>query len=207
MEKKSWENVLATQDFDITKLLAAIERNGAGSFKILQEDFRKKLLKESDYQPFTFERDEIITKNNFVKQRVLSVDQFNVTGSFQVLARSFDDFLEEQLGVLSKYPFATRLKFNDFQLRKYPPGSVGISPHIDSAKFINLICNFVLTGDGKFYISDDRFGRNMREIFSEPGSVVIMRAPGFMSSNKRPYHSVGVCETERISFGLRQMKD
>jgi hypothetical protein len=112
----------------------------------------------------------------------------------------FDDFLQG----LEIYTFETKLAFNSLVLQKYNKNSIGITPHRDHLKYINLICIFIIKGKGRFFVCSDREGHNAIEINSEPGNLIILRAPGFLGTKLRPFHYVTDINETRYTFGLRQ---
>jgi hypothetical protein len=66
------------------------------------------------------------------------------------------------------------------------------------------VCLFILEGKGRFFICQDRSGSGAREIPNQPGEVLLMRAPGFLGSQERPFHLVREIQEPRYVFGLRQ---
>ena len=88
-------------------------------------------------------------------------------------------------------------------LQRYSVGEVGITPHVDRTAYRNVVCLFVLEGQGRFYICDDRAGNGAREIPHTAGDVLLMRAPGFRGSDERPFHFVRDIQSPRYVFGLR----
>jgi hypothetical protein len=40
-----------------------------------------------------------------------------------------------------------------------------------------------------------------------PGDLILLRAPGFMGSDVRPFHGVAEIAEQRTTFALRQQKD
>jgi hypothetical protein len=75
---------------------------------------------------------------------------------------------------------------------------------MDGMSQINLICVFVLTGHANFALCKDREGTKPKYLDTTPGNVIIMRAPGFMDSDFRPFHFLTDVSERRIVFGLRQ---
>ena len=201
------EDIFKLADFDIAEILEDIRSIGAASAVILNEDFRRSLLKEAksyDYRP----EDEIVgSGDRVVRQQVESFENFRGESKYILLKRLFQRLMEGVLRELDEYPFDTPLNFNSMVLQKYRRGSLGITPHRDGLKFINLVCIFIIDGGGKFFVCADRSGRGTREIYTCPGRVVFLRAPGFMGSGERPFHFVTEIRETRYAFGLRQMKD
>ncbi len=201
------EDIFKLADFDIAEILEDLRSIGAASAPILNEDFRRSLLKEAesyDYRP----EDEIVgSGDRVVRQQVESFENFRGESKYIFLKRLFQRLMEGILRELDEYPFDKPLNFNSMVLQKYRRGSLGITPHRDGLKFINLVCLFIIGGGGKFFVCSDRSGRGTREIYTCLGRVVFLRAPGFMGSGERPFHFVTEIRETRYAFGLRQMKD
>jgi hypothetical protein len=64
----------------------------------------------------------------------------------------------------------------------------------------------VIGGRGRFFVCADRSGSYSLEIDAATGRLILMRAPGFMGSESRPFHYVTGIPERRYSFGLRQRK-
>ena len=62
-----------------------------------------------------------------------------------------------------------------------------------------------LSGSGRFTLSADRAGRSPREVPIEPGSALLMVAPGFAGDRRRPFHALDRITRERYSLGLRYL--
>jgi hypothetical protein len=90
------------------------------------------------------------------------VTTFPPRSGFRSLRGAFHALLEDRLARLPAYPFATPLRFDGSALHRYPPGLLGISPHRDSVRSVNLIAIFVLEGRGRFFVCRDRDGRGCR---------------------------------------------
>ncbi len=124
-------------------------------------------------------------------------------GLFERLADEWQALWDTALAALPVSPFEGRLVFNDRLLQRYAPVDVGITPHRDRTGYRNLVCLFVIRGEGRFCVSADRAGRDAREIPATAGDVLLMRAPGFLGENQRPFHHVERIVTPRYVYGLR----
>lgn len=189
--------------FDIYAVIDELAREGATSVPILSEDFRLALHKEAESYPYTPEAEVVGTGNKIVRQQLAGFSDFPPDGQYSRLKDAFQTLLDNHLTALKSYPFATKLNLNAMAMNKYESGSIGITPHRDRLKYINLVCIFNIAGRGRFYLCDDRTGSNAREIDSSTGSVILMKAPGFMNS-QRPFHYVTDIQSTRYTFGLRQ---
>ena len=90
-------------------------------------------------------------------------------------------------------------------LQRYRAGALGITPHRDGSRYINLAALFTLSGEARFCLCDDRGGGGARQLDAAPGTVILLRAPGFRGAAGRPFHFVSDIRARRYSFGLRQL--
>ena len=190
--------------FEIPNILKDLSSVGATSLRILNEDFRISLLKEAESYTHKPEDEIVGSGDRVVRQQMASFNNFSDESKYILLYKSFQALLDEGLAGLEVYPFETHLSFNSIVLQKYEKVSIGITPHRDGLKYINLVCSFNIGGRGRFYICSDRSGRNSRVIDVSPGNVVFIRAPGFPGSKDRPFHYVTDIRETRYTFGLRQ---
>lgn len=200
-------DIFNIEGIDITEITSGLRSVGAASAKILKEDFRFTLLKEALLYDYTPEDEVVGSGDRVVRQQVESFENFRKGSKYIWLRRMFQRLMDGVLGELDEYPFDTPLIFNSMSLQKYRKGSLGITPHRDGLRFINLVCIFIISGGGKFFVCADRSGRDASEIHTSPGRVVFLRAPGFMGSEERPFHFVTDIRQTRYTFGLRQMRD
>jgi len=194
-------------NLNIASILKELSFLGATSTKILDEDFRVALLREA--QAYNYEpEDEIVgSGDRVVRQQVSSFEDFHEDSGYILLKNSFQDLLEQRLAQLGTYPFEMALSFNSMVLQRYEEGAIGITPHKDGLSYINLVCVFVIGGQGSFYVCSDRSGNDSIEIDASPGNVILMRAPGFLGSEDlRPFHYVTDVRESRYTFGLRQKR-
>jgi hypothetical protein len=94
---------------------------------------------------------------------------------------------------------------NEAYVQRYRPGTLGVSPHLDSKWFSYLVAVLTTTGTARFALCRDRAGRTLREWESDPGSLVLLRGPGFGGiEDGRPLHTVhGPTEGLRLSVTFR----
>lgn len=199
------KDLFVQEYFDAHKALKELSVFGATSARILDEDFRVALLEEAEgynYKP----EDEIVgSRDKIVNQQVSSFDQFSDRSNYILLKDSWKELLEWRLTEFESHPFESALSFDSMVLQRYERGSMGISPHRDGLRYINLVCVFVIGGRGRFYVCSDRSGRDAREIDAAAGNVILMRAPGlFGPEDSRPFHYVADIKETRYSLGLRQ---
>lgn len=194
------------KDFDSTIVLRELVEHGGVSVPLLSEAYRVKLLEEA--LAYHYQEQPTIVGPNNVREELSSVKEFPPESQFWRLARDFELLFLRKLEHLGVSPFDRTLHFDELSLQKYEADSFGISPHKDFSSRINLIAVFVLTGKAEFALCDDKLGNNPRVLDGTPGNVILMRAPGFMTSflktDVRPMHVLRHIEEERIVFGLRQ---
>jgi len=188
-------------------VLQCIAAVGAVSVPLLEEGFRLKLLEEAERSHYQPEEEVVGSGENIVRQQMASCEVFPRESLYLQLQQSFQGWLGRHLAALPEYPFATPLFFDSASLQRYEPGSIGITPHRDRWRYINLVCIFIIAGSGRFYVCADRSGRDSVEIEANPGNAILMRAPGFLGSDFRPFHYVADIKDRRYSFGLRQLRE
>lgn len=201
------EGLFIPSRFDIGQVLEELSSVGATSVKILKDDFGAALLEEAEGYAYEPEDEFVGHGDRLVRQQVSSFGDFSDASRYVLLRDSFQGLLERRLADVGCYPFETKLNFDLMVLQRYERGSIGITPHRDGLRFVNLVCVFVIGGRGRFYVCSDRSGRDAREIDASPGSVILMRAPGlFGSGDNRPFHYVTDIQETRYTFGLRQLR-
>jgi dihydroneopterin aldolase len=188
-------------DFDIQHFIETLDKEGGVSIPILNESYRKALLEEAE--TYQFEKQPEIVGPAKVREQLSSTYEFRPGSLFFRLRDDFQNIIEHKLTGMN-YPFRVPLNLNEMSLQLYEEGSIGITPHMDGMSQINLICVFVLTGHAKFALCKDREGTEPKYLDTTPGNVIIMRAPGFMDSDFRPFHFLTDVSERRIVFGLRQ---
>lgn len=199
------DDLFGVAAIDMVAVVAALGETGAISLPLLRDDFRRRLLEEARHAVFTRGRAEFGSPGRIVRQDMDVCDTFASGGAFQVLSRRFGTLVAAGLSSVTPYPFATQLDLNDMMIQRYHAGSFGITPHRDGLRYINLVCLFTLCGRARFGICANRAGEQPHELDASPGTVIVMRAPGFLGSPERPFHYVADVREERYSFGLRHM--
>lgn len=128
---------------------------------------------------------------------------FPAAGGFHRLTAAVETLLNDALAQMDRLPLAPPIGLNDLILQRYPPGSAGITPHRDHVRYTGLVVIAVLAGDARFGVCDDRRGANARIVDAPPGSLLLMRAPGFAGHRDRPFHFLNTVTGLRYSFGMR----
>ena len=122
---------------------------------------------------------------------------------FHDLAEGLSALTSAALDLMAPRPLEGRFHYNDLIVQRYDPGSAGITAHRDHIRYEGLVALVILGGEARFQVCQDRGGTAAREIPSPPGSLVLMRAPGFVGSRVRPFHLLRDIASPRVSFGLR----
>jgi hypothetical protein len=192
--------------FDLRRVLTALETTGATSVPLLTDSAEQALLQEAVHYQYHREADVVGSGDRVVRQEMASFEAFPAESTFLRLRDLLQDRLARQLAACQPYPFDVPLRLNRLVLQKYDAGSLGITPHRDGKRYMNLICVVVLAGRGRFFVCEDRTGRGARKVEAAPGMAIFMRGPGFHGSQDRPFHSVSEIRETRYTFGLRQRR-
>jgi hypothetical protein len=202
MTPEDWLN----PEFDLTEIIRTLSRVGAVTLPgILRDTGRQRLLEQIVRLRFTDQ--PAVVGPYGVQQHCAVVTDFAPGSVFRQLWGAFQTILEQYLAQLPHSPFASPLRFTTAALHRYPPGPLGLSPHRDSARSINLVAIFVLRGCGRFIVCQDRTGRDAVDLSNAPGDLLLLRAPGFLSTEDRPFHAVLDIIEERLTFALRQRRE
>ena len=173
------------------------------SLKFISNDFLLKLIK----QVLTFEyRKAKPVVGNSVSQDFEVCFPAPKIGCIEILSNAIEDLFIKSTKLI-KDPPIQKVQFNDIAIQKYLPYSSGISPHKDHKKYISVIIIVTLSGKSKFYLCQNRDGRNAQVVDDTPGNIVILPATGFKMINNnfvRPIHFVSDITDGRLSIGLRQ---
>jgi hypothetical protein len=188
------------------ELIRTLSRIGAVTVPgILHDAGRQRLLEQTIQLPFADQ--PAVVGPHGVRQHYAAVNEFAPGSVFRQFWDAFQTLLEQHLTQLPRSPFASPLRFTNAALHRYPPSSLGLSPHRDSARSINLVAIFVLKGRGRFVVCQDRTGRGAVDLPNAPGDLILLRAPGFQSTEDRPFHAVLDIVEERLTFVLRQRQE
>jgi hypothetical protein len=198
---------LATAFVTGTGALAdAIRRTGdadAASLPLLDGPACARLAGEARALSYRPARPVVGSGETAVHQEFDLATSFSRAGGLKALARALYRHIRGALASMSRNPLPDGFAINDLIVQRYAVGSAGISPHRDHIRYTGLVAIVVLAGAGRFFISQDRAGREAREIPAPPGHLLLMRAPGFNARNDRPFHAVREIAAERYILGLR----
>jgi hypothetical protein len=184
--------------------LVALAQDGTASVPLLAESARRFLVSAAEschYQP---EVKTVGMADRMVQTEYDACDRVLEVPLFEEFRQAFQALLDESLQNCDPYPFSSKLEFNSLVLQRYEPGQLGITPHRDSLRAVNLIALVNLNGSAEFYCCDDRQGTNAVQLDTTPGNVIFLRAPGFLKAQVRPFHFLTNIRSTRYSLGLRQ---
>jgi hypothetical protein len=186
---------------DLPAVLSDVRDKGAalapGS---LEEDFRTGLVEEVwnlEFERLPREMGPVITEAELFVAR----DEMIATP----VIRALRDELAERVHVESAADmWLAEWWPNEAYVQRYWSGSVGVSPHRDSKRFAYLIAIVTVEGFADFVLCKDRTGVVIKRWQLTPGTLVLLRAPGFGGDECRPFHRVdGPKESVRISLTFR----
>lgn len=190
--------------FDIDSVFLALSTHGSVSVPLLTESARRSLQQEAERYSYEPEVGTVGTGDRIVTMEYSAFKQFSEIGLIAEFKQALQALLDEAFDCLDTYPFSTKLQFNALVLQRYTSGQLGITPHRDSLRAINLIALVSLSGQVEFYRCDDRQGSNAVQLDTTPGNVIFLRAPGFLNAQVRPFHFLTGVRSTHYNLGLRQ---
>ena len=188
--------------FHIESVLEQLIREGGVSFPLITETYRKKLLIEAKSLKY-IERPKVVGKG-LVHEDLEVAEIFPDESVLAEFKQKFEEILYWKLSHTPLSPFQNAINFNEMRVQHYYPDSIGITTHRDGASYHNLIAILVLEGKSKFALAENRAGDNPRYLDATPGTIILMRAPGFLGSSYRPFHFVTDIHTDRYILGMGQ---
>ncbi len=189
-------------DFDIDLVMRELTLYGGTAFPILPEERRIALMHVAE--KCAYEKQPTVVGPHKVREELSSCGEFPEGSPFIALAEEIADMMNGKLSQAAMNPFGTRMiGFNEMSLQKYDTGSIGITPHMDNRSSVDLVLVLTLKGRGDVFLCADREGTGRQKLPTAPGTLMILRAPGFLGSSKRPFHYVTNIAEERIVFGMR----
>ena len=173
------------------------------SLKFISNDFLLKLIKQ--VSTFEYRKAKSVVGNSVSQDFEVCFPAPKI-GCIEILSNAIENLFIKSTKLI-KNPPIQKVQFNDIAIQKYLPYSSGISPHKDHKKYISVIIIVTLSGKSKFYLCQNRDGRNAQVVDDTPGNIVILPATGFKMINNnfvRPIHFVSDITDGRLSIGLRQ---
>ena len=173
------------------------------SLKFISSDFLLQLIKQ--VSTFEYRKAKPVVGNSVSQDFEVCFPAPKI-GCIEILSNAIENLFIKSTKLI-KNPPIQKVQFNDIAIQKYLPYSSGISPHKDHKKYISVIIIVTLSGKSKFYLCQNRDGRNAQVVDDTPGNIVILPATGFKMINNnfvRPIHFVSDITDGRLSIGLRQ---
>ena len=173
------------------------------SLKFISNDFLLKLIKQ--VSTFEYRKAKPVVGNSVSQDFEVCFPAPKI-GCIEILSNAIENLFIKSTKLI-KNPPIQKVQFNDIAIQKYLPYSSGISPHKDHKKYISVIIIVTFSGKSKFYLCQNRDGRNAQVVDDTPGNIVILPATGFKMINNnfvRPIHFVSDITDGRLSIGLRQ---
>jgi len=189
-----------------TELAAGLDRlrsEDAVSIAFLGNIDRKALVGQAGHLAYRKAAPMIGEGERAVRQDFELCMSIATSSPFHALAADLERRVARALDRLAPPPLAAPPRFNDLIVQRYDPGSRGISPHRDHLRYRELVAIVNLAGRARFFLCADRSGRDAREVAIPPGSLLLMRAPGFDGHSDRPFHMLSEVTETRIALGLR----
>ncbi|MHA1153639.1 MAG: hypothetical protein ACTSQ7_13425 [Alphaproteobacteria bacterium] len=174
---------IATDDLagpaDLAGALARLEVQHAVSLPLLGAQTRRRLIGATSRLPYRPAIPVVGTGANVVRQDFELCMAIPERSPLRAFAACLERLLNAALDRLKPRPLAQPLHLNDAIVQRYLEGSFGITAHRDHVRYQGLVALVTLSGTVRFCLCDDRAGQGMREIPCPPGSLLLMRAPGF----------------------------
>ena len=156
-------------------------------------------VKVMPYEQQAMEFGKRKVKQNVASVRVPSPSRLNM------LADEIEQGLRDFFG---DGTFSEALSLNNRNIQRYPHNSIGIEPHRDHASNRQLIALFTFDGTGRFQVYEELGGPVRETLLLTPGTILLMKAPGFQGQDECPVHGVdsiiGSEDGYRYILGLRQ---
>lgn len=185
------------------EVLARLASEDAACLPLLPTDELPALLAAAAALSFRTGRREIGSGASAVRQDFdICMNPPKPDALWDLTAR-LEEHLSRALAALQPPLLTEHFRLNDLVVQRYPAGSFGITAHRDHVRYTGLVALILLSGDGRFFVSETRDGDGVREIPWRPGEMLLMRAPGFAGRTDRPFHYLSEVSSERYSVGLR----
>jgi alkylated DNA repair dioxygenase AlkB len=179
---------------------------GAASIPdVLSEPFRQRLQREIQDGPFERLPDQI----GPVRQQA---DLFVISEAMRdhpALTHLRADFVTRLRQHGPQLAGLARWWPNEAYVQRYEPGTLGVSPHLDSKRFAVLVAIFTTQGSARFALCQTRAGEIIQEWDAGPGSLTLLRGPGLLNAeDQRPFHTVhGPAAERRYSITFRMTQE
>lgn len=202
-DDRPFDAAFQSDSAQLAEALACLAAEDAVSLPFLSPGSCGPLIEAAMALPYRDATPIVGTDEQRVHQNFELTVQLPPDSLFHRLAKALERLTERALGHIDPPPLAGPVRLDDMIIQRYPVGSAGITPHRDHIRYRDLVAIVTLSGHARFFICADRSGRDAREIPIRPGSLLLMRAPGFAGLEDRPFHMLSDVTEERLSLGLR----
>lgn len=199
----AFDHRLIAAPAEIAGCLARLEREDAAAIDLLSPQGCAELLAASAELTYRDARPVIGEGERAVHQDFEICMPVPAGSRFHHCRDALERLLARALAHMADPPLADAPRLNDLVVQRYPVGSLGITAHRDHLAYRHLVAIVTLAGRARFFVSSDRSGENAREVPIPPGSLLLMRAPGFAGRDDRPFHFLNEVAEERVCLGLR----
>jgi len=193
----------AHSDDGLAGALESLTSRSAVSVQALTGPVLGELIEAAGRLPFRPARSEVGKPEARVYQEFGYCGAVPPDHPLHALGPWVDSRLRAAQSLMPDPPLDPSFHINDVVCQVYRPGELGITPHRDHIAYTGLIVLLILGGRGRYFVCADRQGRDRREVFSGPGSIILMPGPGFAGRRHRPFHMVTSITELRYSVGLR----
>jgi len=187
----------------LARALERLPAEDALSLPLLDAAARRRLTAATSHLPFRAAVPVIGEGAKAVYQQFDLCMRIPEGSVFHDFATALETLVDEALACLPDPPVARPFRFNDLIVQRYERGALGITAHRDHRRYEGLIAVIPLSGAARFFVCADRAGHAAREVPAPPGSLVLMRGPGYAGRADRPFHLVRDIGCRRLSLGLR----
>ena len=174
---------------DVARLVRETVDDGASiAFDIIDHDFYGRLEREvsaGPFQPMAEEQGRARQGGEIFRTTYRSSAYPHVRQLGEQLVRVLHESSGSVEGVSEWLP-------NEVDVQRYHALALGITPHLDLKRYRVLIAIVTVGHSAPFSLCKDREGAVSEQWQAEPGSLVLLRAPGLGGAEDgRPLHAVG----------------
>jgi hypothetical protein len=191
--------------FNPGRAVVELQEKGAYCFTGLDEHTATSLFEETKTLEFKEAPRQYGKKG--VEQELWSCDQLPENSSIFLLRDQLQDLISSGFAMISPKILPRPLIFHETVVQRYDGGSMGITPHLDSARCFGVVAVASLRGRARFGITRKRNKIDPIEFYTQAGSILLMRAGGFMGSEFRPPHFIDQIPDPRTVVRLVQRRD
>ncbi len=169
----------------------------ADSHEVLQQVEQRGSLKLSGALDSGLQH-ELAATASVLETQLLSEREARVIQEFETVNYRYPDETPEAVNQLGAQiediirPALPEWHPNDVAIQRYHPGHAGIGWHRDYSRDKLLVAVATIEGRAQFdievYDAPDR--SHLESFYTNPGDIVLLRAPGLNETDDRPYHRI-----------------